>query len=196
MYEPSEPPPLPSTREGLRQEFAAVVRRFQLPVLAFLQRYLGAGDDAPDLAQETFVKAFFQLDKFDDQRAFEPWLFTIAANLARDFLRKRKREALVFQDVGEDDPAETQSAKLATDAGHHAAPDALLSRQESRRALEAAIARLPLSLREPILLHYQLDWPVAEIAQHLKLDEGTVKVRLHRARRKLHEMLDPESLSL
>ncbi len=165
------------SRDQLRSDFASVLRELRGPLLRFLHRYTANEEASADLAQEAFVKAYFQLDRFDDRQPFAPWLFTIAANGARDFLRKHARQG-----------ASTGAEKVAWPADHES-PDRILVSRERHEAMEEAIAALPAALREPILLHYQLDWPVEAIARHLDLEPGAVKTRLHRARRTLQELL-------
>lgn len=176
--EPSSTPQ--RSRDQLRNDFGSVVREQRPPLIAFLRRYTGDENAASDLAQDTFVKAYFQLNRFDDRRPFGPWLFTIAANAARDYLRKTAREVPLPDEDTLPDPAASP------------APDDILLTRERQEALNAAITALPPVLREPILLHYQLDWPVAEIAAHLNTEPGAIKTRLHRARRLLRATLNPE----
>ncbi len=167
------------TREVIRERFDEVVRWHGARLLRFLVRYTGEPHAAEDLAQETFVRAYRNLDRFDETRRFGPWLFTMAANLGRDFLRARARR-------GE---SADRLDSVAEPADASPDPAAALRNRERIEALEHALLRLPATLREPLLLHYELDWPVAAVASHLRLDEGAVKTRLHRARRQLHAWL-------
>jgi len=170
------PPPTPlKTRREIREAFETIVSTYQTPLLSFLARYLADASAAADVAQEAFVRAYFRLDHFDDRRPFGPWLFTIAGNLARDYLRRHQRREARLQAY------EPPEAPAFADAESGEAA-----------ALDRAIAALPDGLREPIVLHYQMDWPLAEIAQHLGVQEGAVKTRLHRARRQLREMIQEE----
>jgi RNA polymerase sigma-70 factor (ECF subfamily) len=167
------------SREILRQRFEEVVRLHEPRLRRFLLRYTGQTHAADDLAQDTFVRAYNHLDRFDDRLPFGPWLYTLAANLARDFLRARARR----EGLSNNSDFVPELADSAPD------PGAALRGQERTEALERALLRLPETLREPILLHYELDWSVAAIATHLRIDEGAVKTRLHRARRQLHTWL-------
>ena len=172
-FEPANAAPLPS-REQLRQSFDAVVQTHAAGLLRFLGRYTADTHAAEDLAQEAFLRAWQRLDRFDDQRPFAPWLFTLAANLGRDFLRRRHQA----RETVTDDAAESIEPSPS--------PDSALLGTERRASLEAGILGLPAALREPLLLHYELDWPLAAVAAHLGIEEGAVKTRLHRARRLLH----------
>ena len=174
MVQPPNPAP---SRDRIRAEFDSVVREHRAPLVSFLRRYTGDEGAAHDLAQETFVKAYFHLDRFDDSRPFAPWLFTIAANKARDYVARRKP------------PCEPWDDEACLEAAGEATPAEILTHREDHAILESAVMALPLPLREPILLHYQLDWPIEAIARHLKLQPGAVKTRLHRARRALQTLL-------
>ena len=173
LLEPANSPPLPS-REQLRRSFDAFVQTHAAGLIRFLGRYTGNAHAAEDLAQEVFLRAWQKLDRFDDQRPFAPWLFTLAANLGRDFLRRRNQTR---ETAGDDSPDTIDPAPP---------PDSALLGTEQRASLEAGILGLPAELREPLLLHYELDWPLAAVAAHLGIKEGAVKTRLHRARRLLH----------
>jgi len=164
----------PPSREQLRQSFDEIVQTHAAGLIRFLARYTADAHAAEDLAQEAFVRAWQKLDRFDDRRPFAPWLFTLAANLGRDFLRRRNQARETAADDAEEaiDPATP--------------PDFALLGSERRDRLEAGILGLPAGLREPLLLHYEQDWPMAAVAAHLGIEEGAVKTRLHRARRLLH----------
>lgn len=177
---PNDSPEPLLSREALRIGFESVVRAHAPRLRRFLQRYTLDPHSADDLAQETFIRAYNHLDRFNDRRPFSPWLFTIAANLGRDFVRRRTRRA-GREDALDDNAPETACASPS--------PAASLDRLERHARLEAAIAQLPDTLREPVLLHYELDWPLAAIATHLGVEEGAIKVRLHRARQRLHQIL-------
>lgn len=164
----------PRTREEIRDHYERIVTIHRPALQAFLTRYLADATAASDVAQEAFVRAYFQLDRYDDRRPFSRWLFTIAGNLARDFLRQRARRERHL---------EAASPFLG---GEENAGDC----DDEGERLDRAIAALPDGLREPIVLHYQLDWSLAEIARHLDLREGAVKGRLHRARERLRDSLN------
>ncbi len=176
---PSQSTEPPRSRDALRDRFEDVVHAHGARLRRFLARYTGEPHAAEDLAQETFIRAYRHLDRFDDRRPFGPWLFTLAANLGRDFLRARFRRGETSDGLD----------ALAEPADGSPDPAAALRVRERAEALEHALLRLPATLREPVLLHYELEWPVAAIAAYLRIDEGAVKTRLHRARRLLHAWL-------
>jgi RNA polymerase sigma-70 factor (ECF subfamily) len=159
---------------GDREAFEQLVHRFQRRIYGFAYRYIRDADEAQDLAQEIFLRLYRKLGRFDPRRPFEPWLWRVAANVCANYLDRRvPRPAAVDGDDG---------------SGGIAAPPALL--EETR--LGAALSRLPRNYRLVLVLHYQADMPLAEIAGTLGLSEMTVKSRLYRARTQLqHALLRP-----
>ena len=158
---------------GDRAAFAHLVRRHQNAVHRFITRMLGSQDEALELTQETFIKAWQALPQWQPQAQFRTWIYRIASNAAMDVLRRRKIvEMIPLQD---DFDAPTQSA----------GPEAQLATRQRMRTLEAALAALPAEQREVIVLREVEELSYAEIAATLDLQEGTVKSRLARAREAL-----------
>jgi RNA polymerase sigma-70 factor (ECF subfamily) len=149
------------------RDTAALARRYYGPVFGLVRRLLGNAAEARDAAQETFVRAIAHLKDFDPAGSFRSWLFAIAANHARDLLRRRRQLPL--------DPAvEEKLPDLSL-------PDDRLLRSENRDRLLAAIDRLPFDLKIVVTLHFQQDLPHAEVAQTLGLSVNAVRIRLYRA---------------
>lgn len=166
----------------LRDAFDVVVAQFQRPLAQYLYRFVFRQDAAIDLTQETFVKAFQNLHRYDNTRPFSTWLFSIASNLAKDRLRKTSRAAEVpYSEFAEGGPDL-----------HFRQPDHQLDATELGRALEEAIAALPLLYREPLLLRHTAGLSVEQTADVLGTSVGVVKTRLFRARTKLQEVLGKE----
>jgi RNA polymerase sigma factor (sigma-70 family) len=156
---------------GDREAFEQLVHRFQRRLYGFAYRYIRDPDEAQDLVQEVFLRLHRKLGRFDPRRPFEPWLWRVAANVCANYLDRRV-------------PRPT-----ALDGGDHdlgaASPPALL--EETR--LGAAMSRLPPAYRLLLVLHYQADMPLAEIAETLGVSQVTVKSRLYRARTQLQHAL-------
>lgn len=154
---------------------AELVRRYYGPVFGLARRLLGSVPEARDAAQETFARAIAHLRGFDPACSFRGWLFAIAANHARDLLRKKKQLPL--------DPAvEEEIPDLSL-------PDDRLLRAENRERLAAAIDRLPFDLKVVVTLHFQQELAFAEIAQALGRSVNAVRIRLYRALKALREEL-------
>ena len=155
-----------------------LVRRYQRPVFSVLMRVVRRAEDAEDLAQETFVRMFRALDRYDPERPFTAWLFTIATRLAIDHLRRRRVQTVSLT-VAE--PGSTEEHELdVMDQGPR--PDEVTSNAEEERITQDLIDSLPEHYRIVVLLRHQQDLSYEEIAEALNLPLGTVKARIHRAR--------------
>ena len=163
-----------------------LMERHATALFHFLGRMLGNEDDANDLAQETFVRVFEHRARFRPEAKFSAWLFTIAANLARNQLRQRRRRPHVSLDAESETTAQTLGDTLASD--QPAPGDGLLA-GERADAVRAALGKLPEEMRETILLVEFEDKSVAETAAILAVPPKTVESRLHRARKSLRERL-------
>jgi RNA polymerase sigma-70 factor (ECF subfamily) len=134
---------------------------------------LGSHEEALELTQETFIKAWLALPQWQPQAQFRTWILRIASNAAMDVLRRRKIVEIVPLPEDFDAPA------------HGPGPDAQLQSQQRLRSLEAALTALPAEQREAILLREVEGLSYAEIGAVLNVQEGTVKSRLARAREAL-----------
>ncbi len=160
-------------RAGERQAFASLVRRHQDRVFAFLVRLLGTRDEAVELTQDTFLKAWNALPTWRPEARWSTWLFQIARNTAFDLLRRRQRVEFV--------PLDTDTVDAVWDATTPT-PETLLDSRQRLDLLERALAALPAEQREILLLRELEDLSYAELGALLRINEGTVKSRLARAR--------------
>jgi RNA polymerase sigma-70 factor (ECF subfamily) len=151
-------------------------------VYGLLLRIVAKREVAEDLMQETMLRAFRALPSYRPEGKFEAWIFRIAVNLARDWIRHRPLEPV----VGLDDCQETPVGKADRSA---APPEAALGARERAARVEAAVARLSAVDREVILLRYYADMPFKEIAQTTREPLGTVLARAHRALAKLGNLM-------
>lgn len=164
-------------RQGEGRAFSELVARYQDRVYRFLLRLTRSRDDAMDLTQDTFMRAYQSLDRWQPDALFRTWLFRIARNAAVD--RFRRDKVVEFVDLDED-----------VDVPDHAAgPEAVLETAQRFRILEEALERLPAEYREIILLREIEGMSYDELAQVLGLQAGTVKSRLSRARAALLDMV-------
>lgn len=168
-------------RHGDKAAFAGLVNRYQRELYHFLVRFLGNRASAEDVFQESFLQVHQSARKFDLTKSFRPWLFTIAANKARDLMRSRGRRRTISCDV----PIERDGNHSLVDnmASPIAGPVDCAETDELRRRIIAVVDGLPPSQREVVLLAYFHQFPYREIAEMLKLPLGTVKSRLHVATR-------------
>ena len=164
-------------REGSQRAFTVLVGRHQDRVFRFILRMTGSRDEAMDLTQDTFMKAWQALPTWQPQALFRSWLIQIARNGALDVLRRRS--TVRFEPL-DDDPA------FADDGP---GPEEQLHTRQRFVMLEAALAQLPTDHREVLLLREVEDLSYAEIAAALQVPEGTVKSRIARARSALLEVV-------
>jgi RNA polymerase sigma-70 factor (ECF subfamily) len=170
---------LVAARRGDVAAFEALVRRHQGGLFNFCLRLLGQAEDAADVAQETFVQLYSHLPRLDEHEPLSPWLFRVARNRCIDLIRRRRTVPLDhFEASAVADPADAEPL-----------PDELAERADLQERLGRAIAALPTAYAEVVALRYAGDRSFAEIALILDCDEGTARVRFHRAKTLLREQL-------
>ncbi len=165
---------------GRSDAMRELIGRYQTELFYFLIRFLGNRAAAEDVFQEAFVQVHISADTFDVSRRFRPWLFTIAANKARDYLRKQARRPTVrlSASVGRDDDGESFVDLMAGDVPM---PNEKIEAEELRELVMRTIEGMPGHLREILLLSYFQRFSYGEIAEMLEIPLGTVKSRLHTA---------------
>lgn len=170
-------------REGNQNALAALYEKTYNEVFYTIKSMIKDEDTVLDILQDTYVKAFTYLDRFQGDSKFSPWVRQIGANTARDYLKKKK--PMLFTDLvaGEepDEPVEEHFADL--DAGN--LPDEVLDRAETTRLVREIIDGLPEDQRAVIGMYYYQEMPVKEIAAALGASESAVKSRLLYGRRKI-----------
>lgn len=174
-------------RGGDEAAFGEIMARYKNPITNFLYRFLNDYEDAVDLAQETFVRVYFALDRYHTNYAFSTYIYRIASNLAISEIRKRKRRSILsltglFQsdegDMTEFQPPDTRP--LA---------DSDLVEDEKSRVIAKAIATLPPKYRIPIILRDVEGRSYEDVAELMQLGLGTTKSRISRGRGLLKEKL-------
>ena len=163
-----------------------LMERHASPVFQFLCRMVGNEDDANDLAQETFVRVFRARTGFRTNEKFSTWLYTIAANLARNHFRWRSRHPNVSLEAETGNSEQTLGSTIPANMP---APNEQALAAERAAAVRAAVGKLPEDLREAIVLCEWEERSVAEAAMILETTPKAVESRLYRARRILRERL-------
>lgn len=167
--------------EGDEGVFAVLLERYRVELFNFLARFTGDATLAEDIFQETFLQLHVSAGTFDQSRRLKPWLFTIAANKARDAMRSRRRRQTVSLDApvaGNQDERTTYADLMPADVP---APSESLMNLETRQAVHNIIRQMPEAQRLVLLLSYFHELPYKEIAETLGVPLGTVKSRLHAA---------------
>jgi len=172
-----------AVRGGDPDAFARLVEIYQRRMFGLLLMMTGDRAAAEDVMQESFIRAYSHLERYDPRREFYPWLATIAVRLAQNWLKHRKR-----LDARESvEPSEQRPDDAADVLGE-------LIEDEGARHLWRMVASLPRGERMAVLLHYREEMKVSDIGKTLGVTDGTVKTMLHRARRKLRAMMGEAEL--
>jgi len=167
---------LAACRRGDPRAFEEIVERTYRHVYTQALRLVGDRQDAEDVAQEAYLRMFRGLAGFRGEAQFETWLYRIVSNAAMTHLRRRRRFGEVLTETGQEPlefPSEVRVAEEAVD----------------RDALERALEALPMSMRSVVVMKDVYGLSCREIGDQIGISEGAVKVRLHRARKRLKEHL-------
>jgi len=167
--------------QGDVNAFEKLVTEYERAVYAIAQRMTGNAEDAADMTQETFIKAYNSLSSFRGDSKFSVWLYRIANNVCLDFLRSRSRKPTVSLSAEDDDGEETQ----LDIADESQSPELLLENALTRDAVRRGLDSLPPDYRQILLLREIQGLSYEEIAAALGIESGTVKSRIFRARKRL-----------
>ena len=171
---------------GDTQAFEVLVLENQSQVYNLALRMVGNEQDAHDIAQDAFIRAYRSLDSFRGESKFSVWLDRLTSNICLDFLRARRRSRTVSLSTCTPDEEEPVELEVPDE---RFAPHTLLEKKELRRALERALQQLADDQRQILLLREVGGLSYDEIARELDLEAGTVKSRIFRARKKLCKLL-------
>ncbi|MFK7748041.1 MAG: RNA polymerase sigma factor [Kordia sp.] len=166
-------------RAGNPNAYAALVTKYQRMVFTLAVRMVGNREDAEEVAQDTFVKAYKALDRFKGTSKFSTWLYRIVYNTSLDYIKKNKRIILSehIDEVNEADIGSMQNALTYIEA------------KEKKQLIENALLKLPEDERVLLTLFYFEELSLKEIAEIVQLSYDNVKIKLHRSRKKLFHIL-------
>lgn len=167
--------------DGNADEYEKLVLEYQKNVYNLALRMTGDPEDAADMAQEAFIKAYSSLSGYRGDSKFSVWLYRIVSNVCLDFLRAKKRRQTVSLSVTDDDGEDT---KLDI-ADESKSPERIFERAMTRDAVRRGLAALTPEYRQILILRELQGMSYEEIAEVLGLESGTVKSRIFRARKKL-----------
>jgi RNA polymerase sigma-70 factor (ECF subfamily) len=174
-----------SAAAGDRAAAAMLIRHHQRSVYGYILRMCGHPETAEDVVQDAFVRVLANLHRFDERFRFSTWLFTIAR---RVYLNQAQKLRPIFD-----------SDTVGAAGGASGEPVDEIELDEriavARDALQRALLRLSADQREAVVLFHQLGWPIAVVARHMDIPEGTVKSHLHRGRRRLRVLMVEEEAS-
>lgn len=173
--------PVAEAREGNVEAWESLFRRYRLPLYIYVFELVCDEQTSLDLVQETFISAFRHLSTLRDDEKFGSWLFSIAHQKCVQQWRRRDRES------------ELQDELANIDAVGDEAPFDLLIREEQEAEFMKLLAKLPLPQRSALLLHFVEGFSLEEIARITDSQVGTVKSRLHYAKRALRKLLEEQA---
>ena len=182
------------TLAGEKKAFDLLVIKYQRRVERLIGRMVRDVDLVPDIAQETFIRAYRALGQFRGDAQFYTWLYRIAVNTAKKQLLELKRDPLIFQSQmksADDDETSSSERELNPAVADEATPEALLASKEIAQAVNAAMDDLPEELRMAITLREIEGLTYQEIAQALECPIGTVRSRIFRAREAISNRIRP-----
>lgn len=168
--------------EGDDHAFEYLFNRYREAIYRLFVQRLGRTDDADDLLQETFIKVFLNLDKYDTAFTFGQWIYTIARNTFIDFVRRRRDDLFI-------DAAPTGTATGLNSASQEATPEERFIARQRGAQLEQHLAKMSPRYRQLIELRFFREYSYEEIAAELGLPLGTVKTQIHRARAQLCSLI-------
>ena len=171
---------------GNTQMFSRLIDNYKSMIYNLAYRMSNNPQEAEDISQEAFMHTFQSLAHFNPSYKFSTWLYQITLNIIRDKYKKKEIDYVSLDTPVETDDSEFyhQPADLKNN------PEQIVSQKENLRAIQQAIYSLPLKFREVIVLRHLQDLSYIEISSILKLPQGTVKVRLYRAREQLRKILE------
>lgn len=173
--------------EEKRRRFVALVSSVQVELYNFAFRLAGNREEAEDLLQESYFKAFKYFDQLRDEKKFKEWIFQITANQFKNFLRRKKKENTYYQDDTERVFAEPEKV--------YKNPDEVYFQSDRTDVVRKALNLVSPKMRSVLLLFEIEGYSIEEVSEMLGISRGTVKSRLHYARKKLREVLESGQLS-
>ena len=163
---------------GETESFALLVERYEAKMLRYARRFLFGFEDAEDLAQEVFIKAYINIQGFNTRRRFSPWLYRIAHNEFINAIKKRRRAPLLFFDPDTIFPQPVSADRADRD----------FNEQELRAVLEECLQDLDPKYREPLVLYFFEELDYRQISDIMELPVSTVGIRLKRGKDMLREI--------
>jgi len=172
--------------EVRRQQFVMLTDGIKTELYNFALRLTGSREEAEDLLQESYFKAYKYFHQLRDQDKFKEWIFQITANQFKNFLRKKKKENTFYQDDSEHQFNEPEKVFRN--------PDELCYQRDRSVTVQKALEMISPKMRSVLVLFEIEGYSIEEVADTLRISRGTVKSRLHYARRKLREILESGTL--
>ena len=173
-------------RKGDQRAFAEIVELYKDKLYHLGYRMTGNRQEAEDVVQETFLRVFNNLDRYDENQKFSTWIYRIATNLCIDRLRKRKNVYSLDAESGDHEGLDGYSMLPSDDR----TPESELMLSETQRVIHEAMETLPPKYKSVMVLRYMQDLSLQEISDVLDMPVTTVKTRVHRGREFMRKKLE------
>lgn len=174
---------------GSETAYRELLDRYQRPVFSIILRMIRDREQAEDLAQETFVRVFNHIGRYDPRYKFSSWIFKIATNLTIDWIRRKELNTVSIDGSRNAVTSDEMEASAITIVSEDENPEELLEAKELGEEIEQAIGKLRPEYRAAILLRHVEGREYQEIAEIMALPLGTVKTYIHRGRNELRDTL-------
>lgn len=179
MHEHSDEELAQLVQQGQMEIFGELVKRYEEKMLRYAQRFFQSAEDAKDRVQEVFIKTYININSFNTSMRFSPWLYRIAHNEFINYLKKKKRDPLLFFDFDIFLPYVISEKSADTD----------MTEKDLKECIQDHLSTLDYKYREVLILYYFEDLDYKTIADILHIPISTVGIRLQRARKKLKEKI-------
>ena len=174
------------TQNGDTEAFNPIVHKYRERIYKLIYRWVRHHETAEDLCQEVFLQAWQALPRFDGRSLIYGWLYRIAVNCSKDFLRSQHRQIAFACEALPDNPDDVLKMTRMQPG-----PEEILEKEELRGIISECVRQLPFHQRHVFCLHYRDGLLIKEIASRLNKSESTIKSHLYHARQKLQHMLRP-----
>ncbi|WP_457572002.1 RNA polymerase sigma factor [Desulfovulcanus sp.] len=164
--------------KGDTNAFGILVKRYQKPIFNLMYRISGSLDEAAELTQEAFIKAYEKLEHFQPGKKFFPWLYAVAMNHAKDLMRRSKRQQY-----------SEESCDKTSEPGYFSEQQDNMIERLDFQQIEKALVEMPLKYREAIILRYHEEMSMRDIAQALQISLSAAKMRVSRGLEMLRRAL-------
>jgi len=176
-------------KTGSQEAFDSLVKQHLPMIFRYLFRLCGSSTTAEDLTQETFLRVWKHIERFDSKKPFRPWILRIARNCAFDHLRKKKTLPFSFL-------TEPEQYQLENIPANSASPKDIFEQKETAEFVKTMLSQLTEKEKEILVMHYLDELTVPEIAEILKKPEETIRTRLRRAREAFREVKEKNEPSI
>jgi RNA polymerase sigma-70 factor (ECF subfamily) len=182
MHDKTDEQVAAAVQQGDAESFKVLMERYEPKMSRYARRFLFQGDDAKDLVQEVFIKAYVNIRSFDVGRRFSPWIYRIAHNEFVNAVKKKQKERDNVTIFDFDVLFPHLIAKETSDGG--------ITQQELKKMLDSSLNKLSPKYKEPLVLYYFEDMDYKAIADILRIPVSTVGVRLQRGKAMLKKMVN------